>query len=430
MTILLATDFSLVSELASEVAAELARALRTPLHVVHVSEDPRAPFVLGTPEARILNDEHRALAEVAERLVRAGTEQVTTELGAGVIEETLGAIAERHLADLVVIGLEPLATRSSGGLSERLIRTIKAPVLAVSSVDGLRAFLRGERPLRVLLGSDLNRAATQAEEALSVFARAGELSVEVVWVTSVREGQFRYGLPEAADAALEAMLRPLVSRDLELQGESFPWREKRRVRVLFSERSATDELVELASNADLVVLGARSRSWISRALSGSTARGLLRGSPTSVLCAPAKRNSTAVVPGRGFRRVVAATDFSSQGDAALPLAFSLLPTGGEVHFVHVLPGAQYDRPGERAAARSELERRVPRESPGPTVQTEVLAGQVEEALLLYARRVGADALCVGSHGHSPLASRTLGSTSGALLARSELPVLVVPPIPE
>jgi len=61
---------------------------------------------------------------------------------------------------------------------------------------------------------------------------------------------------------------------------------------------------------------------------------------------------------------------------------------------------------------------------------EVVWGDPAEAIAHAAERVGADAICVGSHGRGALARAVLGSVSQALLGRTHRPVLVVPRRPE
>jgi nucleotide-binding universal stress UspA family protein len=59
----------------------------------------------------------------------------------------------------------------------------------------------------------------------------------------------------------------------------------------------------------------------------------------------------------------------------------------------------------------------------------VLVGEPIPSIVGFARRVGADLICVGSHGRTGLGALALGSTSHGLLTVAEVPVLVVPPIP-
>jgi nucleotide-binding universal stress UspA family protein len=72
----------------------------------------------------------------------------------------------------------------------------------------------------------------------------------------------------------------------------------------------------------------------------------------------------------------------------------------------------------------ELETAVGGLPSGLTVETDVPAGDVVEALA--AASAGLDLLVCGSRGHGPLGEVVLGSTSHALLAAARCPLLLVP----
>ena len=71
--------------------------------------------------------------------------------------------------------------------------------------------------------------------------------------------------------------------------------------------------------------------------------------------------------------------------------------------------------------------RIPR---GIPVTKIVSARPVEDALLSEVRRGDHDLLIVGSRGRGSIRSLLLGSVGRAMLRRSPLPVLIVPPTPE
>lgn len=439
MTIVFGTDFSGAAEEAGLVAAYLAKESGVALHIVHVSRDTRAPFVLGTVEERLLVDEHRYLGETAGRLRREVDVNITTELLAGTVADALVEAAERRLADVLVLGLagasnfsaraEPSESTLPRGVTvERVVQRARVPVLGVRMGYRVLNWLqRRESSLRVLLGSDLGAAALRAEAFLERLPKLGELSVHALSVVAPRTAHLRYGLPELPHPdELSAEARALWERDLEAQGAGFAWQGKRRIEVLPSTERPARALVARTEHADLVLIGARKRSWLEQAWSGSVARGLLRESKTSVLCIPQGLAGAEIEARPGFRSVVAATDFTDRGDEALSAVFAITAEGGTVHFVHVLSHAEYDKLGQVDAARRQLHARIPKDHPLHKVCTEVLVGTPADALVAFARRVGADALCLGSHRGSNLEARVLGSTLQDVLARSDLPVLVAP----
>jgi len=431
MTIVVATDFSQGASHAMRIAGLLAKAVSLPLHLVHVSEDPRAPLVIRTSEERLLVEDRRKLNEAAEALRRDYGVPVAIELEAGRVVDQVCAVAERHVADLLVIGSPPGSHSLVGSTAEKIVRSVRVPVLAVRSPAALETWLTTDRPLRILVGSDLGAASREAEGFLTLLDRAGPIDVQVVCVADPVGTHARYDLPPPYDMnVLEPAAAQLALRDLTAQGDAFAWKERRHPRVIASTARADTHLAILGEHADLVVVGARKRSWLAEAWQGSVASGVLRTSPTSVVCVP-RGLATAKLPLRARPRiVVAATDFSALGDEAVRTALSMIDPGATLHLVHVLTGVLENEAEERIAAHRQLRRRVPEELEGRQVHVDVLVGHPAEAITGFARRVGADSLCLGSHGRSGAGALVLGSTSHEVVAHADIPVLIVPPARE
>jgi nucleotide-binding universal stress UspA family protein len=147
-----------------------------------------------------------------------------------------------------------------------------------------------------------------------------------------------------------------------------------------------------------------------------------------------------------LERVLVTTDFSDLAAAAIPYAYALVARGGKVHLLHVvepitLPNPLYAhyRPGrtptpaERSAQLAELRERlaglVPADTRGRGIETafEVEEGpDVAQKVGDCAERVGADAVCIASHGRSGLVRTLLGSVAEDVLRRARRPVFVVP----
>jgi nucleotide-binding universal stress UspA family protein len=147
-----------------------------------------------------------------------------------------------------------------------------------------------------------------------------------------------------------------------------------------------------------------------------------------------------------LERVLVTTDFSELASAAIPFAYAIVERGGTVHLLHVvepatLPNPLYAHyqpgraptPAEREAQLADL-----REQLGALVPAGARERGVASALELaegsdvaaqvraVADRIGADALCVASHGRSGLARTLLGSVAEAVLRRAGRPIFIVP----
>jgi nucleotide-binding universal stress UspA family protein len=120
--------------------------------------------------------------------------------------------------------------------------------------------------------------------------------------------------------------------------------------------------------------------------------------------------------------------------------------GGTVHLVYVmhpheLPGGEHLQgpPDRRFEARhakhvqacaEKLRALIPAEAAlhGVTTEVEVVEHRaVAEAIGQVAERLGADVICLGTHGGSGLSKALLGSVAQKVMASSKRPLLVVRP---
>jgi nucleotide-binding universal stress UspA family protein len=159
---------------------------------------------------------------------------------------------------------------------------------------------------------------------------------------------------------------------------------------------------------------------------------VVRAAPMNVACVPRSLiEEKPAAPTPRPRVVVAATDLSTLGDAAVPLAYGLVADGGKVHLVHVVEAGPFTHLAARARDAelvTRLAERAIKDSAGRRVHTEshVLFGRPADELVGFVERVGADAIAVGSRGRSGIGAAVLGSVSQEVIARSNCPVIVVP----
>ncbi|MBC7172152.1 MAG: universal stress protein, partial [Polyangiaceae bacterium] len=322
----------------SEVAATLARRMNATLRLVHVCEDPRAPFVLGTDEEHILGPIRSTLDDEAARLRSLTGADVRVHLASGAVIDALVSVAEFELADALLVGGGTHSRRNLlGATAERASRNSAVPVLTLREPDRLLAWLRAERPLRVLVGADLGRAAEAARAFASTLGSVGPTEREVVFVVSPPEVHERLGLPAPSSAhALAREAEEALLRDLSRAAP--PDEMDAVVRVLPARGSADAHLVGLADQGDfdLVVVGQRRNSMLEQLWYGSVARGVLRASPVSVACIPPAVGAEKPAF-REPRVLLVGADFTEVGAAALVQAMGMVAEGGTVHLAHVLP---------------------------------------------------------------------------------------------
>jgi nucleotide-binding universal stress UspA family protein len=146
MAIVFGTTLRPESAPLGQAAGQLAERLGQPLRLVHVAEDPRAPLVLGTVEESLLGPVRAELDAEAKRIASATGATVQAHLAAGAVADALVSLAEWELATVLIVGATTRRTRHPlGEIAERVSRRSPVPVLTVREVEGLSAWLSGDR---------------------------------------------------------------------------------------------------------------------------------------------------------------------------------------------------------------------------------------------------------------------------------------------
>ena len=140
--ILVAVDFSELTDAVYSCAEELARATSGELRILHVAApDPdfvgleAGPQVVRDQRAHELRDEHRRLIDHADALERAGI-PAKARLVEGSTVETILRCADDFDADLIVIGSGgrgALVSTLMGSVSAGVIKAARCPVVIVPS---------------------------------------------------------------------------------------------------------------------------------------------------------------------------------------------------------------------------------------------------------------------------------------------------------
>ena len=143
-----------------------------------------------------------------------------------------------------------------------------------------------------------------------------------------------------------------------------------------------------------------------------------------------------------FRKILVPTDFSAEGERALPaIARFAHNSGATVVLLHVVENVSVDAarvvpptaylPGmqdELEQVRVELERRRGEFHEGVELVLDAqVAASVPEAIAAYAGQHGCDVIALSTHGRSGLRRVIMGSVAEALMRLSGVPVLVFPP---
>jgi nucleotide-binding universal stress UspA family protein len=434
MTVVCGTDFSELSAAGARAAAALARRLGTDLHLVHALEPD------ADDEARY--ERARARLESAAEALRG--EQPGVEVHGEVVEgpayQAVADVASEHGAELVVVasrGRSSSPILRLGGTSERLPLISDRPVLVHRGGPAFEKWAAGERPLRILLGLDDSAAAEGAIGLVRRLREAGPCDVVVGRVYSVPEARERYGFHGLASwVEPDPEVERLIERDLSERLPELPGSGSLEYRAALGIGRQGDHLLHLAEleRTDLVVLGSHRETGWGRLT--SVAAVLLRFGHMAVATVPAPAGSgdetraDAEAPADLplVRRVLAATDLSPFGDRAVRHAYGLVAgrPDAEVVLLHVAGEAPDDDQEAELAAR--LRERVPAAARGVATRTLILHGDGDAAeICAAAERLGADVVCIASHGRGGVVRAVLGSVAEAVVRGSRKPVLVVRP---
>lgn len=181
-------------------------------------------------------------------------------------------------------------------------------------------------------------------------------------------------------------------------------------------------------DAGMIIVGSSRHGTFPLSLLGSTVRTLIRRSPVPVLM---MRPDIPVVP----RRILAATDLSSQSAEALAAGIDLGRAGGsdfEVRLLMVINKSLLQLPLEQRlldeVAGRELEEFASQAAPGFERMTRMVRkGEPVAEILAEAESWGADLVVMGTQGRRGVDRLLLGSVAEAIVRGAPSNVLVVPP---
>jgi nucleotide-binding universal stress UspA family protein len=429
-SIICGSDLSEGSGRALAVAVALAelRGERSIL-LVHVVDPDLADRERAVQDARARLD-----AQVAELPQRVTSRVVVRgDILVGPAADTLVALADTEHAELLVIAAcsTPASLLRLGTTTAQVVTRATVPVLAVRDHEPFLAMLRGTRPLRLLVGIDDSATADLGVQWTHALRKLGPVDatggVAAHPLVDVVLGAIYYPDDAASYYGLEA--RNLVDRDPEIEqlmSRDLLRRFRDTRHVVARPRRGLgrigDHMIELAreEQVDAIVVGTSQKTGLGRL--GSVSSVIVNDAPQSVICIPPQADiPTLIVP--AMKTAVVATDLSAFANRAIAYAFAVVDPDAEVHIVHVAKDDDVDQ----GALSQQLHALAP---PGTTqrVVAHVLHGDdPAEMIAPCAARLGADVICIASHGRSGLTRALVGSVADRLLRATRLPVLVLRP---
>jgi len=440
LSILCGTDFSAPARAAADAAAALATKLGASLRLVHASE------IAGSP----LAEEH--LLTEANRLRNAGAELVA-EVVNGVADEALVRLAQEREARLIVVsslGRRAPARWLLGSVAERIAESATVPTLVVRDAAPFQAWARGERALKILVGTDFSANSDAALRWVAELRKFGPCEVIAAYAAWTPEEASRLGaLGELSLVGTSPTVQNVLERDLRTKVAALLGQKNVRILVQGGWGRPDAQLAGMAAEekADLIVVGTHQRHGFSLLGASSVSRGILRYAPMSVACVPTPVGKRMEVPAiRACARVLVAVDLNEPHGFAAPYGYGICSPGGTVRLVHVVAPSRLpdptiggpdqgfpgnaERRDDRTQSESGLRALVPAEAVANGVKTEIEViddAETAHGICAEAERFNADVICIGSHTRPGFGAKVLGSVSLGVLQRSRRPVLVVWP---
>ena len=294
--IICGTDFSDAAIEAIDIAAAIARRLETKLVLVHVDESYGIAAVDSKLFEAAVAHRRPELDRMADRLRELGTD-VDEKLLCGSAFDKLVSVATDTRGQLIVVGAvgHGLAQRFFvGSVAERTAETSPIPTLVVRPGGRLSSWIRGEHPLKILVGHDFSPASDAALSWVNQLCEIGTCEVTVLYSNWPPDEARRMGyegpLPLTSNPK---EIQKNLERDLKKRIAKFL--PKQQVNAAVEPGGGTPEgyLFQMAieQHVDLLVVGTHQRHGLGRVLLGSVSRAVLHHAKMTVAVVPPKETA-------------------------------------------------------------------------------------------------------------------------------------------
>ncbi|WP_422107893.1 universal stress protein [Winogradskyella sp.] len=270
---------------------------------------------------------------------------------------------------------------------------------------------------KIIIPVDFSKHSEYALETGAALAKQHNAELIVMHMLELSESIFSASSSERNEET--AFMLMVTNKEFETFLDK-PYLEDITVTPLIKHHKVLKEVAEVAGHekADLIVMGSRGHSEHDGVFTGSNTEKVVRYSDTPVLVVKSKPESV------NFNNVVLGCDFSEDSISAVKNALELLnEITDKVTLLHVnLPNLSFlstDEINERVSDFLKLSRL----EEGDLNIAYTADHTVEDGLLNYARREGADAVSIITHGRTGLSHFFGGSISEDLVNHSKLPVV-------
>jgi nucleotide-binding universal stress UspA family protein len=296
---------------------------------------------------------------------------------------------------------------------------------------------------RILLATDFSACATTALLYAAALARLSHAMLQVLHVIDTRvtalprwTDVFRSTEFFAAQAAEEtAVLRELLAH---------PALTGLPVEQLVRQGHPADNIIDMATNVDLVVMGTQGTTPTSERIAGKVAQEVAHGSAVPVLLVPVDSKLPEIVvtrpPTLPVQRILFAlhvVDYTPQAvtlcctlatvcQASLSVLQILEPDPIRLSSLEAGTGLSHNLDGTIALLHKRLEDIMPDMPTGPALERLVVPGEPAEIIPQQIKERRADLVVMSVHSYEGLKQFFVPSIVDAVLAQTSCPLLAVP----
>lgn len=276
----------------------------------------------------------------------------------------------------------------------------------------------------ILIAIDGSDSSKNALRQAIGYSKKANCRVTVLTVLPPYEWELEIGIVKNIKGIYRELGEKILSGAKEIAEE-----EGVQIETVLEEGGIHEAIIDVAESraCDLIVMGRRGLSNIDRAFMGSITARVIGYSPIDVL----------VIPGKGVIKcdnILLAVDGSKYSDVAVDRAISMAQDYGsvlKVLSVVDVPAEAYaeapDAVDKLVEEARKLTQKVEGRAKSAGIKTDsfVKVGDPHEKIVDTAKELGADTICMGSHGRTGLKRLLMGSVTEKVIGNAPCPVLVV-----
>lgn len=316
-----ATNFSSHANSAALAAAWMAARFDAPLQLVHVIDPKRYRDINAEFMDYVRNERQKKLNLLIERVAHRGAKVEGNIVEGSPVARIAEFASEPDVRFLILSDEGQIAPTQwlMGSVTDGVAQRASVPTLVLRDAKLIEAWLRGERPLRVVVGYDYSPTAEAALAWSDSLREVGPIDLTVLYVASAANERVRLQIappwspfypPSGLRSHLEDELRQATKASL---GE-----DAAAICVKADWGRVNSQIVESAMEirADLIVTGTSGRRGFARLSSAS--RSVLHYAPTNVACVPSSAEAkVGWADGRDFQRVPMPINFTEEPQQAV-----------------------------------------------------------------------------------------------------------------